>query len=505
MPIIDHERNVLVVRVVYDGPPLSGKTTTLKTLARGLGVDLVTPEERDGRTIFFDWVDYVGGLFEGRQIRCQIVSVPGQRSLKRRRAQLLDTADAVVMVADTRTTKVTSTIDLLRDLLVRCRAKDPPVGFVLQANKRDAPDRMPREELQAELAAIAPVAIVETIATTGEGVREAFVFGVRLALDRVRALAGTGRLAEGKPSVDGPSQLLAELKSIAEEHVDTTVDDVDTADAKPDSQPPRPLAQLDELVALQTRQTSEPPALASAEQLFVPDPMMPGGFIWPPVDGRSLLYEVAKVGLSPRYTDVGDWWASEGGWHCHSVSSSLFEDTDRGRRALIEWARLHAMNVRKLSAGRALILADAGRGKVRLWQLVRDEPTLRARVLAKAHKADAQVLASELNAVALLLLRAREVLHSKALRLTCALSTLGTNVAGQPIYAGLMPQVANDVAPELDGAELIEREMTPLIRLFAFERDDFAQVADALGRWPQREPGLAAQTLARIGARSDWS
>src|SRR5688572_6440166 len=111
---------------------------------------------------------------------------------------------------------------------------------------------------------------------------------------------------------------------------------------------PRPLSQLDELVALQTRQTKEAAAVVSDEQLFVPDPMMPGGFIWPPVDGRSLLYEVAKVGLEPRYTERGDWWASDGGWHCHSIKSSLFDDTDRGRRALIEWARLHAMNVRKL-------------------------------------------------------------------------------------------------------------------------------------------------------------
>src|SRR4051812_29976504 len=27
----------------------------------------------------------------------------------------------------------------------------------------------------------------------------------------------------------------------------------------------------------------------SGERLFVPDPMMPGGMIWPPVDGRCLV------------------------------------------------------------------------------------------------------------------------------------------------------------------------------------------------------------------------
>src|SRR6188472_2918680 len=117
MPTIDRERGVLVVRVVYDGPPLSGKTTTLRSLAQGLGVPIVSPEEQDGRTLFFDWVDYVGGLFEGRQIRCQIVSVPGQQELAKRRRLLLESADAVVMVGDTRAAAIDTTYGLLRELL----------------------------------------------------------------------------------------------------------------------------------------------------------------------------------------------------------------------------------------------------------------------------------------------------------------------------------------------------------------------------------------------------
>lgn len=89
MPIIDDERGVLVLRVVYDGPPRSGKTTTLRTLAASLSAGMVTPEERDGRTLYFDWVDYIGGIFEGRKIRCQIVSVPGQTELAARRKHIL--------------------------------------------------------------------------------------------------------------------------------------------------------------------------------------------------------------------------------------------------------------------------------------------------------------------------------------------------------------------------------------------------------------------------------
>ena len=215
MPTIDKERGVLVVRVVYDGPPMSGKTTTLRALAQGLGVPITSPAEQDGRTLFFDWVDYVGGLFEGRQIRCQILSVPGQHELGKRRKHLLETADAIVMVADTRASAIGETYVLLYELLPWCRASDPPVGVVIQANKRDAPDSVPRAEIHAAFERIAPLAIVDTVATTGEGVREAFVFAVRLALDRVRTLAAARRLREGRPDADDPAALLAALAPLS--------------------------------------------------------------------------------------------------------------------------------------------------------------------------------------------------------------------------------------------------------------------------------------------------
>src|SRR5690606_19480358 len=99
--VLDVAGNATVIRVVYDGPPFSGKTTTLRALSADLARPLETPQEAAGRTLFFDWVDYTGGRFEGRPIRCQVVSVPGQRALRERRRRLLEDADAVVFVADT--------------------------------------------------------------------------------------------------------------------------------------------------------------------------------------------------------------------------------------------------------------------------------------------------------------------------------------------------------------------------------------------------------------------
>ena len=160
MALRDAERELIVIRIVYDGPALSGKTTTLRALAGSLGRDLFSGDEAEGRTLYCDWLDYTGGRFEGYAIRCQVVSVPGQRSLRARRARILETADAVVFVADTRRAQLEASAGVLSSLreLAGSRAHPRP-GAVVQANKRDAADAAPMDEVRAWLGADGGVAI----------------------------------------------------------------------------------------------------------------------------------------------------------------------------------------------------------------------------------------------------------------------------------------------------------------------------------------------------------
>jgi signal recognition particle receptor subunit beta len=525
MPIIDSKRGVLVVRIVYDGPPLSGKTTSLRALAAGLGVSVTTPEERDGRTLFFDWIDYIGGLFEGRQIRCQIVSVPGQEQLASRRKELLKSADAVVLVADTRRSALPAAMRVLQQLLPHCRSQEPPVGIVLQANRRDADDRVPREELQAELGAVATLAIVETVATTGDGIREAFVFAVRLALDRVRAF--TGQLPEGEPEVSTPDDLLARLKTLEVQSLTpppppesmrpralgprntirpqtvTQGEQDEQAWVEPSTQTIPPLqwhagAALDQEIALLSSPRSDtPPGVLIDEEPFVPDPMMPGGFIWPPVDGRVLLHEVAELGIVPVRTARGDFWASGRGCLFHSAKAAIYLSSDRGRQALIEWARLHATNLRSLSPGRTVVLAAAGGGRFRLWQLIRAEQALRERLATSLALIDPGQLANDLLEASAHLLQARATLHSPELKLPCTLWTISGDLKMQPRYVGLMPEVGQAAEDEPRGSELIARELTPLFRALLHQRDDVPAVLEALSAVRDRRSD-AAQGLALL-------
>ncbi|MFZ5895104.1 MAG: GTP-binding protein [Myxococcota bacterium] len=479
MATIDDNRGVLVVRIVYDGPALSGKTTSLLALGRGVGKEVHSLAERDGRTLFFDWIDYVGGLFEGRQIRCQIISVPGQRELAHRRELLLDSADAVVLVLDTREHEWQFGLRWLQDTLRRCRAREPSAGVVLQANKRDAPDAVPRELLRESLRELPPVAVVESSATSGDGIREAFVLAVRLALDRVRALAAAGELGYGRAEEDAPEELLSKL--LAEEGNSTKLNGsfVESAGAAIH-------AEFGHVT--RGHRGSETARPREDEIPFVPDPMMPGGMIWPPVDGRVLLHEVAAHQIRPTRTARADWWGAESGFRFHSAKSSIFEDPRDARNELIEWARLHAANAAHLSPGRAVILADAGRGRLRLWQILRAEATLRERLSAAVALPEASAVARELLALAHQLTRSREAFRSATVPLPCTLWTLGSNETGRPCFVGLMPLCDHHPPSELEGGELVARELVPHLRELRRTRVDYRDVVREVVALAPRAP-----------------
>ena len=149
MAVLDADASEIVIRVVYDGPPEAGKTTSLRALAGSLSQSTVSPEEdAGGRTLWFDWMEYTGGRYEGCRIRCQIVSVPGQRELTPRRFRLLKDADAVVYVGDSTRARLRESLEGLREMMrFMERTAKPPIGVLFQANKRDLTHALPLEEL----------------------------------------------------------------------------------------------------------------------------------------------------------------------------------------------------------------------------------------------------------------------------------------------------------------------------------------------------------------------
>jgi hypothetical protein len=359
MAVLDPRNGTVVIRVVYDGAPMAGKSTSVGALGRGLGSSVYSPAEVSGRTLYFDWLDYTGGKFEGRPIRCQVISVPGQATLAPRRRRLLESTDAIVFVGDSSPAGFISDRGYLSGLSrVLEQIPGPPVGLVLQANKRDHPHAIPMEQIRSMTESMGlKVGVVESVANKGVGIREAFVFAVRLALERVRELMRTQQLLEARPQADTPQELLALLKKSEEVSLEYAADaglvHTRVSDVRPQS-----------IVsdAIDTAASGHVPA--------PPDARVESGLVWPPVDGRAVLHEIAKSHIQLSCSEQGDWSGiAQERWKIYSAAAEVFDDLNAGRMVLVEAARSHASSDR--SQERCVALASDGQGRWRLWQITR--------------------------------------------------------------------------------------------------------------------------------------
>src|SRR3954469_5389327 len=110
----------LVFKVVYYGPGLGGKTTTLqhvhataKPEHRGKMVSLATPVDR---TLYFDFLPIRVPHVRGMGVRLQLFTVPGQVYYNATRKLVLTGADGLVFVSDSQAGRVDSNIESLENL-----------------------------------------------------------------------------------------------------------------------------------------------------------------------------------------------------------------------------------------------------------------------------------------------------------------------------------------------------------------------------------------------------
>jgi signal recognition particle receptor subunit beta len=472
LAILNVESNQIVIRLIYDGLALSGKTTSLRMLASSLDQAFYTPEERYGRTVFFDWVGYTGGLFEGYQIRCQIISVPGQAEWAPRRRHLIQGADVVVFVGDTTRGRFAESLSSLQSLHAQLQQlAGPPVGIVFQANKRDVADAVPLDEIQRELGkALKGIAIVESVASEGAGIRQAFVFGVRLCLDRVRELVRTNSLPTGAPETDSGEDLLRKLRAAEDNALPISSDNpisnlpgVDVPNRLADNALQEVFApegdtnlannESEEIIAdgascekrtafeaAQGRQSFTPPLLPKAD--------VPSGMIWPPVEGRVILGGATGALSNPRQLDNGDWTACPAEeWIFYSYEKDVFEDLSSARQALIGWAHRHITVMTVLTPLRCLVLAETGHGNWRLWQVIKVEGSLLLLSREALDRNDLQLIADGVWGTSYMYLTAVQQFRSFRYKLPCSLDTISFS-DGSIRYNGL---IASPSVSELNG------------------------------------------------------
>src|SRR6186713_3401503 len=120
MPVVNPLARELVFKVVYYGPGLGGKTTSLQYIHatakpehRGKMVSLATPVDR---TLYFDFLPIRVPNVRGLSVRLQLFTVPGQVYYNATRKLVLSGADGVVFVADSQNGRGETNQEALDDL-----------------------------------------------------------------------------------------------------------------------------------------------------------------------------------------------------------------------------------------------------------------------------------------------------------------------------------------------------------------------------------------------------
>ncbi len=182
----------IAAKVVFYGPGLSGKTTTLKKIYESVkpahrGELMSLPTEAD-RTLFFDFlpvkVERVGEF----SVRLALYTVPGQVFYNATRKLVLQGADGVVFVADSQEPTDEANRESMANLeenLAEQGIRLDKFPLVIQYNKRDLPEVMPLDRMRA---ALNPRAVpeFETCATSGQGVLDTLKMVMRQVIRDLR-------------------------------------------------------------------------------------------------------------------------------------------------------------------------------------------------------------------------------------------------------------------------------------------------------------------------------
>lgn len=187
----DAQDKRMVLKLVYYGPALSGKTTNLLQLHEQLRQDgrgdLMVLDTQDDRTIYFDLLPFFLVAPSGLRIKLKVYTVPGQVRHDATRKAVLQRADGVAFIADSqlreRTNNVNSFANLERNLaLVGLDIETIPL--VVQYNKQDLTAVVGQDEIERQWQGTG-IAVQLASALKGWGVLETFTTLLQLTYSQL--------------------------------------------------------------------------------------------------------------------------------------------------------------------------------------------------------------------------------------------------------------------------------------------------------------------------------
>lgn len=203
---INFAQKSVTVKIVYYGPGMSGKTTNLEVVHQRAPEsnkgDLTSISTDGDRTLFFDFMPLDLGTVAGMRTQFQLYTVPGQVYYNSTRKLVLQGVDGVIFIADSSASMMEENLESLRNLeenLCEYGKDIMTIPMVIQYNKRDLPDALPVEELEAKINRFGAPSF-EGVASSGQGVFPTLKSLAASVLDTIHEQTGAASAGHTAPA-----------------------------------------------------------------------------------------------------------------------------------------------------------------------------------------------------------------------------------------------------------------------------------------------------------------
>lgn len=201
MALFNRTKREINAKIVYFGPPLAGKTTSLQFIHRKLKQDCRGPMKTMGghldRMLFFDFVPPELGVVNDHRVRFHLYTVQGEVTNPSTWKTVLKGADGVVFVADASPESREATRESFENLKESLRSYGQDLEklpCVIQCNKSDLPDALDTGEIARTLSP-AGIPVVKSASRTGEGILQVLSTVVKGIMNTLRDQEPVGTVA----------------------------------------------------------------------------------------------------------------------------------------------------------------------------------------------------------------------------------------------------------------------------------------------------------------------
>ncbi len=189
--ILNYESKTIQVKIVYYGPAMSGKTTSLKFLFNYFNKEdqINSIENTVGRTLFFDFgvLEFKGSQWD---LKFLIYSATGQDFYSSTRPTTLRGVDGIIFVADSKRECLEHNIRSWKELKYYFGENLYQIPIVIALNKYDLNNgkKIEKNDLKHKIDfnRFRMINMTKTIAITGEGILDSFKKLIKSIFPKIR-------------------------------------------------------------------------------------------------------------------------------------------------------------------------------------------------------------------------------------------------------------------------------------------------------------------------------